>query len=232
LSDASPGKAARIRWTPSYRLVPSRFPAIGLFDRVARAEDLDAVIAAEQLTNDRLRDEIGELHLVPAHERVSGPGTTAVMAAFTHVNREGSRFSDGTYGVYYAARDMATAIAETVFHRERFLSRTKEAAGEIDMRTYHADIRAELVDLRGHGRKKPDLMNPASYAASQPFGRKRREEGANGIVFDSVRREGGQCVAIFKPRIVGACRQGPHVCYIWDGRAITGWYEKSGVRQV
>ncbi|MGZ5063251.1 MAG: RES family NAD+ phosphorylase [Usitatibacter sp.] len=229
MSGAPPGKLARIRWTPSYRLVPSRFPPVGLFDRVARPEDLDVVLAAESLTNDRLRDEVGELRLVAPQERVSGPGTTAVMAAFTHLNREGSRFSDGTYGVYYAARDMATAIAETVYHRERFLARTKEAPGEIDMRTYLADLRAEFVDLRGYGRRRPDLMHPGSYAASQAFGRKRREEGANGIVFDSVRREGGQCVAVFRPRTVGRCRQGPHICYLWDGRAITGWYEKSGL---
>jgi hypothetical protein len=223
---------ARIRWTPSYRLVPSRFPAVGLFDRVARPEDLEYVLAAESLTNDRLRDEAGELALVPPAERVSGPGTTAVMAAFTHLNREGSRFSDGTYGVYYAARDMQTAIAETVFHRARFLARTAEAPGEVDMRTYLADLRADFTELRGYGRRKPDLMHPDSYSASQAFGREQRGKGANGIVFDSVRHPGGQCVAVFRPKVVGTCRQGPHVCYIWDGRAITGWYEKGVVKPV
>ena len=223
---------ARIRWTPSYRLVPSRFPPVGLFDRVARPEDLEFVLAAEALTNDRLRDEAGELQLVPAAERVSGPGTTPVMAAFTHVNREGSRFSDGTYGIYYAAHEMPTAIAETAFHRERFLARTAEPAGEIDMRSYLADVKAELVDLRGYGRRKPDLMSPDSYVASQVFGRKQREEGAGGIVYDSVRRAGGLCVAIFRPKLVTACRQGPHICFLWDGTAVVGWYEKSAVKNV
>lgn len=221
---------ARIRWTPSYRLVPSRFPPVGLFDRVARPEDLEYVLAAEGLTNDRLRDEVGDLSLVPADERVSGPGTTAVMAAFTHLNREGSRFSDGSYGVYYAAKDMETAIAETAFHRARFLARTAEPAGEIDMRTYLADLKSDFFELRGYGRRKPHLMDPDSYAASQVFAGRKRAEGVNGIVFDSVRREGGQCVAVFKPKVVGSCRQGPHICYIWDGASVMGWYEKSGVR--
>ena len=223
---------ARIRWTPSYRLVPSRFPPVGLFDRVARPEDLEFVLAAEALTNDRLRDEAGDLQLVPPEERVSGPGTTPVMAAFTHVNREGSRFSDGTYGIYYAAHEMPTAIAETAFHRERFLARTAEPAGEIDMRSYLADIKTDLVDLRGYGRRKPDFMSPDSYAASQVFGRKQREAGAGGIVFDSVRRAGGLCVAIFRPRLVTAFRQGPHICFVWDGRHVTGWYEKTGVNRI
>ena len=38
--------------------------------------------------------------------------------------------------------------------------------------------------------------------------------------------------SVFRPRLVGPCRQGPHVCFVWDGRAITGWYEKSGLRTV
>lgn len=223
---------ARIRWKPSYRLVPSRFPPASLFDRVARPEDLEMVLAAESLTNDRLRDEVGQIRLVPPEERVSGPGTTPIMAAFTHLNPEGSRFSDGTYGVYYAAHEIETAIAESAYHRGRFLARTHEPPGEVDMRAYLADISAELVDVRAWGRRKPDLMNPGDYSASQPFARAKRAEGAGGIVYDSVRREGGQCAAIFRPRLVGPARQGPHVAFVWDGRAITGWYEKSGLRHV
>ena len=224
---------ARVRWAKSYRLVPSRFPPVGLFDRVARPEDLEAVFAAEALTNDRLREEAGDLRLVPAGERISGPGTTPVMAAFTHLNPEGSRFSDRTFGVYYAAREIETAIAERAYHGARFLARTREPPGEFDMRTYVARIDAELVDVRGYGRRRRnDLMAPDDYAASQAFARARREEGAGGIVYDSVRRPGGQCAALFRPRLVRDCRQGPHLCLVWDGRAVTGWYEKSGVRNV
>lgn len=226
-------RTARVRWARSYRLVPSRFPPVGLFDRVARPEDLEVVFAAEALTNDRLRDEAGDLALVPPEDRISGPGTTPVMAAFTHLNPEGSRFSDGTFGVYYGAREMETAVAERALHAARFLARTGEPAGEVDMRTYVARIDAELVELRGYGRRRRnDLMAPESYADSQAFARARRDEGAGGIVYDSVRHPGGQCAAIFRPRLVRDCVQGPHVCLVWDGRAMTGWYEKSAVRNV
>jgi hypothetical protein len=224
---------ARVRWARSFRLVPSRFPPVGLFDRVARPEDLDAVFAAEALTNDRLREEAGELRLVPPEERITGPGTTPVMAAFTHLNPEGSRFADATFGAYYAAREMETAIAERVFHSAIFLARTAEPAGEVDLRSYVARIDAELVELRGYGRRRRnDLMDPDSYRDSQAFARARREEGAGGVVYDSVRRRDGQCVAIFRPRLVKDCTQGAHVCLVWNGRAVTGWYEKSGVRNV
>jgi RES domain-containing protein len=220
---------ARIAWRPSYRLVPSRFPPVGLFDRVARPEDLEIVLAAEQLTNERLRDEVGEIRLVPPEERVAGPGTTPIMAAFTHINREGSRFADGTFGAYYAGKELETAVAESAHHRAIFLARTREAAGEVDMRVYLADIRGDFVDVRGHGRRKPAIMHPDDYTASQAFARGKREEGANGIVYDSVRNPGGECVAVFRPRLVAPCRQGPHVCFVWDGKSITGWYRKSGM---
>jgi hypothetical protein len=103
----------RITWLPSWRIIPSRFPPIQLFERVTDPADLEAILAVESLTNPRLRDEVGEINLVPQEDRVSGPGASIIMAAFTHLNPQGSRFSDGTYGVFYAARDMDTAIAET-----------------------------------------------------------------------------------------------------------------------
>lgn len=95
---------AALDWTPAYRVIPTRFPAINLFDRVASAEDFDALYALEALTNDRVRAEVGLLDLVPPQERRFGPGYGPIMAAFTHLNPNGSRFSDGRYGVFYCAR--------------------------------------------------------------------------------------------------------------------------------
>ena len=105
---------ARIRWQPCYRIIPSRFPPIQLFERVADPQDLEAVFALEALTNPRLRDEVGDIRLVPPDERISGPGSSIVMAAFTYLNPQASRFSDGSYGVFYAGRELETAIAETL----------------------------------------------------------------------------------------------------------------------
>ena len=111
------------------------------------------MFAIEALANPRLRDEVGELQLVPPEERVSGPGATPVMAAFTHLNPEGSRFSDGSYGVYYAAHSLATAVAEVSHHRTVFLRRTDEPAIDLDMRLITANVEAELHDLRIAGER-------------------------------------------------------------------------------
>ena len=82
-ADADAIRARRITWRPSHRVVPSRFPPVGLFDRVADPADLEALYAIEALTNDRIRDQAGNLALVPAEERISGPGTTPIMPALS-----------------------------------------------------------------------------------------------------------------------------------------------------
>ncbi|HYD55112.1 MAG TPA: RES family NAD+ phosphorylase, partial [Gemmatimonadaceae bacterium] len=116
----------RVAWAPCHRMVPSRFPPIDLFERVADPADWEAVAAIESLTNARLREAMGEISLVPVEERVSGPGASFVMGPFTHLSEAGGRFSTRHFGAYYAARTLDTAIRETVHHRERFLRATAE----------------------------------------------------------------------------------------------------------
>src|SRR5690606_26256887 len=82
----------------SYRLIPSHFPPIALFENLLDPRELDAAYALESLTNDRVRDQVGNIALVSPDDRVTGNGTTAIMAAFTHVGIE-SRFTKGLYGV-------------------------------------------------------------------------------------------------------------------------------------
>ena len=215
----------RVAWKPCYRLIPSRFPPIGLFDRVADPADLDAVFAVENLTNPRLRQEAGNISLVPLEERVTGAGTTPIMAAFTHLDPEGNRFSDGSYGVYYAARTLAAAIEETRHSRARFLSRTNEGPMEVDMRTYLADVEGDLHDIRGRA-ELADVYAPDSYAAGQALGRELKKINSHGVAYDSVRHKGSECVGVFRPRILSNCIQGPHFCYVWDGTQINTVYEK------
>ncbi|MDF1503868.1 RES family NAD+ phosphorylase [Roseisolibacter sp. H3M3-2] len=215
-----------VRWKPCYRVVPSRFPPINLFERVADPADLDAVFAVEALTDDRVRAEVGELSLVPPEERVTGPGAGYVMAPFTHVAPPGGRFSDGTFGAYYAARTLETAVAETTYHRARFLAATREPPMELDMRVLVATLDVELHDVRGLAAEFPALYRPDDYGASQAFGRAARAAGSWGIAYDSVRHPGGECAAVLRPRAVAQCRQSLHLTYRWDGARIADVYEK------
>jgi hypothetical protein len=220
----------RVTWQPCRRIIPSRFPPVNLFERVADPADLEAVFALESLTNDRLRDEVGDIQLVPPHDRITGRGAGYIMAAFTHLNPAGSRFSDGTYGVFYAAYTLATAIAETCYHREQFMRATQEPPMELDMRVLLADLDQELADIRGMRESLVEVYDPQSYHASQALGRQLRAENAWGIVYDSVRLAEGECVAVFRPQALSNCRQSLHLCYVWDGARISQVYRKSFLR--
>jgi len=213
-----PIPVSAVAWRPSHRIVSSRFPAVGVFDNIADPEDMEALYELESMTNPRLREAWGEISLVPANRRIVGPGTTPIMAAFTHPHRDGSRFTDGTYGVYYAALERDTAIGETVHHRKRFLSYTQEPACVLEMRCYLADVTGAFHDIRGGW---PELHDPDSYVASQRTAVELRIGGGNGLVYDSVRKAGGQCVAVFYPDLIAPARQGPHLLYHWNGETIT-----------
>lgn len=217
----------RVDRKPCWWIIPSGFPPIPLFERVAELEDLDAIVALETMTNPRLRDEVGDLRLVPAEERVSGTGTSVIMAAFTHLDPEGSRFTDGRFGVFYAAIDLDTAVAETRHHRERFMrAATAQPRLELDMRVYLVDLAGALHDLRGQQAAWPLVYDRDDYAAGQRLARTLRQDGSGGIAYDSVRHEGGQCVDVFRPRLLSNDRQERHLCYVWNGSDIASVYEK------
>jgi hypothetical protein len=215
----------QVRWQPCFRVIPSRFPTIHLFERIADPADWDALYWLESLTNPRLRQEVGEIDLVAPEDRVFGPGATVIMAPFTHVNPAGSRFADSTYGVFYAAASLSTSIAETRFHREQFLRATRQEPIEVDMRSYLADVVARFHDIRGRRASLPAIYDPESYVSSQQLGRGLRRGGSNGIAYDSVRHPGGECLAIFRPRLIQNLRQGQHLRYVWDGARISRVYE-------
>jgi hypothetical protein len=217
--------ARAVKLAPCHRIVASRLPTIHLFERVADPADWDALYKLESMTNPRIRNEVGELSLVPVIDRVSGPNASVIMAPFTHLSPQGTRFTDGHFGAYYAAESIDTAIAETRFHRENFLRSTRQPAIELEMRCYLADVDCEMHDLRGRRAQLPDIYDPASYAASQKLGRQLRDAGSNGIAFESVRRSGGECVAVFRPRLVQNVRQNVHLRYAWDGNSIANVYE-------
>lgn len=218
----------RVQWPAACRIVPTRHPSVNLYDRVADAADFEALYALEAMTNERLRDAAGAVHLVAAEDRVFGPGSGPIMAAFTHLNLQGSRFSDGHYGVFYAARDRATAIAETAHHHGRFLAATEQGPMHLPMRVYQVAIDARLHDLRPAGVVPAAVFDRDRYAVAQALGGQLRAAGSAGVVYRSVRRSAGHCVGLFKPRGARACVHAAILLYAWDGQRFADIYEKLG----
>jgi hypothetical protein len=202
-----------------HRLIATRWPPIGIFDTVATPEDARDALVLESWTNDRVTTELDRLADLPDDDWVVGvPGATLVMAAFCYPAPGGGRFTSERLGAWYAARDIGTAVAETVYHHRRRLSLS--AIGfhaTIQMRELQAQLDARLHDIRGLRTTRRDLYAPDHYARSQPFGEALRAAGSNGIVYDSVRRMGGQNTVVFRPRLLPPLQEGERFDYHWTG---------------
>ncbi len=201
-------------------MVPSRYPPIDLFERVGPPEEWELLSNLEGLTNDRLRDQVGDISLIPREERVSGPGASPIMAAFTHRGHP-SRFSHGQFGVYYASNLLVGALREVLHHRARFLSRTAEPKTNFDLRTYVGAIDTRLHDVR---QGWPQVHDPDDYTASQSLANALRSDGSPGLVYQNIRFHPAHNLAIFRPSVLAARRgaphttQGLHVRVEWNGR--------------
>ena len=202
------------------RIIPARFPQVDLFERVASPEDWDILYAVESLTNPRLRNEIGDIALVPPGERVYGPGASWIMAAFTHRPKagQGGRFN-ANFGTYYCAPDEATAIAETTYHRARFLRQARIKQTRIEMRVIRAYLGpAELHDLCSLD--DPAVYHLSDYSAGQELGAKLRDQDSSGIVYNSVRHP-GECCAVFKPTALTNAVHMKYLAYTFKDNVIS-----------
>jgi len=203
----------------THRLIASRWPTIGVFDTVASADDLEAALLLEALTDDRVNETLARLDRLDRAEWVIGqPGATLVMAAFCHPAPGGGRFNGEALGAWYCASEIETAIAETVYHHTRRLAHSAGGFRHvIQMRELVSDIDAEFCDVRSLWESRPELYDPESYAASQPFGEALRRAGANGIVYRSVRRPTGTNLVVYRPALLPPILQGDHFDYRWTG---------------
>ncbi len=199
-----------------YRIIPSRFPSVGLFDDLADPDDLAILFDLEMATNSRLSDDLRNLQLVREEDWLTGPGATIVMSAFLHPSPSGSRFSDGSYGVYYAAEAPEIAIRETAYHRARFLRMTSEKPCTLEMRQYSGFLAKAMTPTKLNAA----VMHPTDYSAGQALGALLRSNLAYGLRYPSVRAPGGYCVALFRPPAITRVTPSTAYVYEFDGRDI------------
>jgi hypothetical protein len=184
---------------PTYRLIPSRFPPIGLFDTVATAADLPAVLELVGWTNNRLVAE--RINRLPPSEWVYGvPNASVVMAAFLHVAAGGMRFNGPELGAWYASDDIRTAAAEVGHHLRREAHARRVAAMSRTYRTYGATLLGDYLDLRSRQAEHPDVYASDRYNAAQKLGEDVRAADGAGILYDSLRRRNGINIVAFRPR--------------------------------
>lgn len=183
---------------PAHRLIPSQFPPFGLFDTVATAADLAAVMELVGWTSDRLvGDRIARL---PQTEWVFGvPNASIVMAAFLHVAPGGMRFNGPDLGAWYASDDIRTTAAEVGHHLRRETVARNVTTMTRTYRAYAATLLGDYFDIRGQQATHTDVYASNRYDASQKLGEEVRGSGCAGLLYDSQRRRTGVNVVGHRP---------------------------------
>lgn len=197
----------------THRLIPAQFADNGdsVLTRLTDDEEtLAAIFELDNATNDRLLAESQLSPGIDARELVFGiPSYRIINAVFCHPAPAGSRFNSPDRGAWYAGFELKTSQAEIVHHKQLWLRETAWEEEEIaDYQDYRADFRADFHDLRGHARTYARFLAPDSYVQSQVLAAELLHAGSTGIVYPSVRRAEGTCIACFRPVLVTNVRKG------------------------
>lgn len=212
----------RLRRNNTHRLVPSRYrlgveSALHLLAEAKKERAELGELAA--LTNDLPLASLGRLPGLSAEELVTGvPAARVINAAFCYAHPSGSRFNGPGRGAWYASYELATSMAEVVFHRTLQLSEIGEYHDTVDYDDLLADFHGSFHDIRGDARFA-GCLSPVSYIESQRLGEALLLSGSPGIVYPSVRRPGGTCLACFRPAMVRNVRIGGTHRFTWEGGA-------------
>lgn len=211
---------ARLRQFDTCRLIPSRFVDKEDSVLVPLAEDtnhLADLFELDNATNERLIAEHGRAAGIGVDELVFGvPNFRIINAAFTYARPEGSRFNDDERGAWYCAFDIDTALAEIVFHKTVEYHEIDRFGDSVRYQLLLADFNNEFHDLR-HATRYAKCLAPDSYVASQRLAAQLLEQGSLGIIYPSVRREGGTNLACFRPALVGNVRRDAVYELTWAG---------------
>ena len=198
---------ARFRKKHTFRVIAHRRNEERIADRLPSVTDRAALDEIEAITN-------------PRRKFPGSDSNDMVIASFVYSGA--SRFTDGSYGVYYAAFEQRTAIAESAYHTARFLAYTNTRPTLVYKRVLTANIRGAYDDIRATPLDDPIYdPDPEKYAAAQAYALQLyAADAVDGIVYTSVRAADGTCVVAFRPRLISDCTTAGFLAFSYDGTRI------------
>ncbi len=208
-----------VRRRDTHRLIPSKYssPQEPLQDLAETATELTHLEELSHATNEVVLTESGLLPAISPHELASGvPHARIINAAFIHAHPMGSRFNSADRGAWYAAFQLSTAQTEIAFHKAVHLAEVNRFEDEVEFDDYLADFNGQFHDLR-RARRFAACLDPTSYLASQALAERLLEKGSLGIVYPSVRRQRGTCLACFDPQHIHNVRRAQRFRFTWRG---------------
>ncbi len=211
---------SRIRQSDTHRLIPSKSGESedSVLARIADSDDhLRGIMELDAATDERRAAEAGRSLGIGVDELVFNiPHAGVINAAFTYAHPLGSRFNGPGRGAWYAGAELATSQAEVAWHKWIELVEVDWLEESVTYDDYLADFAGEFHDIRGDLAFE-DCLDPDSYVESQSLGETLLQQGSSGIVYPSVRRKGGVCIACFRPALVDNVRKSARYRFTWTG---------------
>jgi RES domain len=134
-----------------------------------------------------------------------------------------SRFSDGSFGVWYGSEQAETTIYETAFHwYNGFLKDAGLHQNQLvtERKIYKLACQAILLDATQLSTQHPDLIDPKSYVFCQQIGARLHREGHPGIATLSARKKGATNFAILNAKVLSNPTLSSQVSYRLEAGAI------------
>jgi hypothetical protein len=183
-------------------------------------EDYAALAELEGATSTRLLAQDRGVESLPAAEFVYGvPHAKFINAAFAYAKpREMNRFNGPSRGAWYAALDTETCLREVVFHMTEFLAQDGDFNATVEYAEMFASLAGEYLDLRSHA-DHPSLHpdKAIGYPNGNALADAARARGLNGIIYPSIRHEGGTCFVALWPHAVQSVAPGEVIRVTWSG---------------
>lgn len=120
---------------------------------------------------------------------------------------ERSRFSDGSFPVFYSSLDTKTAEAESMHHFPRYAGRPKDSR-PMFFRRFSCRFEGVEKDLRPKLGEWPDLINSSDYTFCNHLGEEARVSGIDGMLAPSARRSEGTNLPVFQRRALSDPEEG------------------------
>ncbi len=206
----------------SYRVVSTKYPPISLFDDVSSAEEFDALYELQALTNPRIQNEVGNLALLPKSDIPFGiRGCNYAVAPFVHISPDGSRFSDGQYGILYLADSIETALSEVHYHQSIYWEKIEGLHYE---RLVFKALKSEFtgndfIDLTRFNISDA-IYDSDDYSKARQLGKAMKKKNITGFQYFSVRNKDAICWGLLTPMVVKSMIQSSHYQMIWDGESL------------
>jgi hypothetical protein len=214
----SPGICLVDRDATFYNLIPSRFPTVDVFARIAPHRSAE-IAEVESLTNPRLKERQRLLNGAAVVDVDHPLIQNWNHAPFTYSNPDGTRFFGPDHPALELAEDLQTALAISIRKREAFLSRTREEPTAIEMRVLKRRVKgrfADTTDTRANDREQ-----------CRRIGALVAESGLDGLLFHPAERPTGMCASILRGETLERAVQSDHFKFVWDGERISTIYSFS-----